>query len=144
MTEKNIRPDRTKQTKRTLSKDVSHMHRRYNMDMTYDAEVLKLNFGSRLAELRMKRNVSAREMSISMGHGAGYINSIENGHTLPSMVMLFEICEYLDVSPKEFFEFTDREPDKLFELRLAETYRGLGNDEKEMLRRIIELLKRKV
>ena len=109
MTEKNIRPDRTKQTKRTLAKDVSHMHRRYNMDMTYDAETLKVNFGMRLAELRLRRNVSAREMSISLGRGAGYINSIEGGHVLPSMVMLFEICDYLGVSPKEFFEFTEPE-----------------------------------
>ena len=48
-------------------------------------------------------------MSISLGRGAGYINSIEGGHVLPSMVMLFEICDYLGVSPKEFFEFTEPE-----------------------------------
>ena len=50
---------------------------------------------------------------------------------------------FFDAHPKEFFEFTDSEPDKLFELRLAETYRSLGSDEKELLRRIIELLRRK-
>ena len=27
---------------------------------------------------------------------------------MPSMVMMFEICDYLKVSPKEFFEFTEK------------------------------------
>ena len=126
-----------------VRKDNSGAVKMYNMDMTYDAETLKHNFASRLTELRMKRNVSAREMSISMGRGAGYINSIESGQILPSMVMMFEICDYLKVSPKEFFEFTEPEMNKLFELKLTDTYKGLGQDEKEILRRIIELLERR-
>ena len=93
--------------------------------------------------MRMKRNVSAREMSISLGRGAGYINSIESGHVLPSMVMLFEICDYLKVSPKEFFEFTEPDTNRLFELRLTDIYKSLGADEREILRRIVELLERR-
>ena len=88
--------------------------------------------------------MSAREMSISLGRGAGYINSIEGGHVLPSMVMLFEICDYLRVSPKEFFEFTEPEMNKLFELKLTDVYKNLGANEKEILRRIIEILERRV
>ena len=127
----------------TVREDSFSNAKMYNMDMTYDAETLKQYFGSRLTEIRMKRNVSAREMSISLGRGAGYINSIESGHVLPSMVMLFEICDYLGVSPKEFFEFTEPETDRLFELKLTDTYKGLGTDEKEIVRRIIELLERR-
>lgn len=119
------------------------MDKMYNVYMTYDAETLKRLIGSRLSELRIMRKVSAREMSISLGHGAGYINSIENGSSMPSLIMLFEICDYLKVSPKEFFDFTEPETGRLFELKLTEVYKSLGNDEKEILRRIIELLKRK-
>lgn len=143
MNKRDIRPDRAKDKIRTVRQDGFSTCKMYNMDMTYDAETLKTNFASRLTEMRMKRNVSAREMSISLGRGAGYINSIESGHVLPSMVMLFEICDYLKVSPKEFFEFTEPDTNRLFELRLTDIYKSLGADEREILRRIVELLERR-
>ena len=63
----------------------------------------KEQFALRLAKLRQAKGVSARDMSLSLGQSAGYINTIENGVSLPSMTMFFYICEYLDVSPAEFF-----------------------------------------
>lgn len=66
-------------------------------------------FGQRLAVLRTKKNVSAREMSLSLGQGPAYINNIENHRRLPSMTAFFYICEYLEITPQEFFndEITD-------------------------------------
>lgn len=61
-------------------------------------------FYKRLAELRMKKNVSARDMSLSIGQAAGYINSLENKNGFPSMQVFFYICEYLEVTPSEFFD----------------------------------------
>ena len=58
-------------------------------------------------ELRTAKGVSAREMSLSLGQAAGYINNIENSNNLPSMAMFFEICEYLEISPQEFFDYSD-------------------------------------
>ena len=58
----------------------------------------------RIAALRGKRNVSAREMSLSLGQNSSYINRIENKQTFPSMCVFFYICEYLEISPKEFFD----------------------------------------
>lgn len=57
----------------------------------------------RISELRYERGVSARDMSLSLGQSAGYINNIENKKTLPSLPMFLYICEYLNVSPVEFF-----------------------------------------
>ena len=34
-------------------------------------------FAKRLAQLRNQKGVSARDMSLSLGQGAGYINNIE-------------------------------------------------------------------
>ena len=76
-------------------------------------------FGSRLAKLRMSRNVSARDMSLSIGQSAGYINNIENGINFPSMAMFFYICEYLEISPKDFFDSGVENPIKLLELSAA-------------------------
>ncbi len=62
-------------------------------------------FIQRLTNLRLQKNISAREMSLSIGQCAGYINNIENGNNLPSMMGFFYICEYLKITPKEFFDY---------------------------------------
>lgn len=66
-------------------------------------------FGQRLAALRIKKGVSAREMSLSIGQGPAYINNIENHRRFPSMTVFFYICDYLEITPQEFFddELTD-------------------------------------
>ncbi len=61
-------------------------------------------FPNRVAELRSKKGVSARDMSLSLGQSESYINKIENRRTLPSMNGFFYICEYLGITPKEFFD----------------------------------------
>ena len=54
--------------------------------------LLEKQFVQRLAELRIQKGVSARDMSLSIGQSAGYINNIENGKNLPSMMSFFYIC----------------------------------------------------
>jgi len=73
-------------------------------------------FPERLAQLRTKKGVSARDMSLSLGQADNYINSIENRKMLPSMAAFFYICEYLCVSPREFFEEDNPYPTHLSEL----------------------------
>lgn len=70
-------------------------------------------FYKRLYQLRNQRGVSARDMSLSLGQNAGYINSIENGNSMPSMKMFFYICEYLNVTPCEFFDISVEKPEKI-------------------------------
>ncbi len=70
-------------------------------------------FALRLAQLREKKNVSAREMSLAIGQNAGYINNIELGKSLPSLSGLFYICDYLGVSVSEFFDLSMQNPPKL-------------------------------
>ena len=70
-------------------------------------------FAERLAQLRLIKGVSARDMSLSLGQSTGYINNIENKNNLPSMTAFFYICEYLNISPKDFFDFESENPEKL-------------------------------
>lgn len=70
----------------------------------------------RLTKLRMQKGVSAREMSLALGQNPSYINSVENGHAYPSMEGLFNICEYLNISPQEFFDDGVEQPERLREL----------------------------
>lgn len=70
-------------------------------------------FSLRLAQLRSQKGVSARDMSLSIGQNASYINNIENGKALPSMSGFFYICEYLNISPKDFFDTDSKAPEKI-------------------------------
>lgn len=76
----------------------------------------KEDFAKRLTELRINKGVSARDMSLSIGQSAGYINNIENGINLPSMMTFFYICEYLGIEPKDFFDMKSTNPTKANEL----------------------------
>lgn len=69
-------------------------------------------FIERLASLRIQKNVSAREMSLALGQNESYINRIENGKTFPSLQAFFYICEYLQISPRDFFDGDNPAPAK--------------------------------
>ncbi len=71
------------------------------------------DFAIRLSQLREKKGVSARDMSLSMGQNPGYINNIESGKALPSLTGFFYICEYLEITPGEFFDPVSTDPTRL-------------------------------
>ena len=70
-------------------------------------------FSERLASLRTAKGVSARDMSLSIGQSANYINKIENRKAYPSMQAFFYICEYLNISPGDFFDDGNAYPEQL-------------------------------
>ena len=74
------------------------------------------DFSLRLAKLRGEKGISAREMSLSIGQNPGYINNIENGKSMPSLSGIFFICEYLNITPKDFFDIDSSNPSKAKEL----------------------------
>lgn len=67
-------------------------------------------FVERIISLRNQKNVSAREMSLAIGQNGSYINRIENRQAFPSMQVFFYICEYFQISPKEFFDEENLNP----------------------------------
>ena len=70
--------------------------------------------GDRITELRIKKNISEYQMSLDLGKNKSYIQSISAGRSLPTMQNFLEICEYLEVTPAQFFD-TDLHNIPLFE-----------------------------
>lgn len=68
------------------------------------------------------------------------INNIENGVNYPSMTVFFYICDYLGISPKEFFDTETLNPSKANEL-LAEA-KGLSSEQLDHLIAIAKGLKK--
>ncbi len=97
-------------------------------------------FSLRLGQLREKMGVSARDMSLSMGQNPGYINNIESGKSMPSLSGLFYICEYLGITPSDFFDLDSSSPSKAREL--FEISKGLSSAQLESLITIAKGLKK--
>lgn len=58
----------------------------------------------RLDTLRLAKGVSERKMSLDIGRNTSYMYHISSGKSLPSMGEFLYICEYLGVTPHEFFD----------------------------------------
>ena len=97
-------------------------------------------FIKRLVDLRMNKGVSARDMSLSIGQSQSYINNIENGINLPSMTIFFYICEYLGITPKEFFDIEAKDPTK--ENELLNAVKGLDREQLDTLITLAKGLKK--
>ena len=97
-------------------------------------------FSLRLAKLREEKGVSAREMSLSIGQCESYINGVENGVNFPSMTVFFYICEYLNITPAEFFATENKNPAKVQEL--VETVKGLSDEQLDSLITLAKGLKK--
>ena len=93
-------------------------------------------FAHRLAQLREEKGVSAQDMSLSLGQSESYINKIENRRSMPSMPVFFYICDYLQVTPRDFFDDGMVSPTKT--QRLAQ---ALGKLPPEQAEHILQLVR---
>ena len=99
------------------------------------------DFALRLSRLREKKGVSARDMSLSIGQNPGYINNIATGKSNPSMECFYYICEYLNVSPSEFFDFESTNPFKLG--NIIEDMKKLSDSQLEIIANLVKDMAKK-
>ena len=81
----------------------------------------------RITKLRLNKNVSEYRMSLDLGHSDSYIRNITSGKVLPSMSEFLYICEYFNITPKEFFDQESKNPELINEL--VSISNGLSNDD---------------
>lgn len=105
--------------------------RTYRDEITYREE-----FSKRLYELRQKKGVSARDMSLSNGWAHNYVNSLESGKAFPSMLNFLYMCEYLGISPREFFDYGNVNP--YLDNELFEEIKRLDSSTQEHFLRLIK------
>ncbi len=67
----------------------------------------------RITELRLKKGVAEHRMSLDLGHSRSYMQGISSGRALPSMTEFLAICDYLEVTPKDFFDEGNANPSLL-------------------------------
>ena len=63
----------------------------------------KKKFGLNLAIARNRKNLSAYELSLRLGKDTTYISKIENGKSFPSVAVVYEILNILEIDANELF-----------------------------------------
>ena len=90
----------------------------------------------RITELRLKKNVAEHKMSLELGKSGSYIRGITNGTSLPSLKELFNIIEYFEISPAEFF--APLENSDSAHAKLCEKLRNLDEAELEKVSTFVD------
>ncbi len=91
----------------------------------------------RLTQIRMQKNISEYKMSLDLGHSKSYIQSISSGRAMPSMGEFLYMCEYLGVTPEQFFAEDIQNPVQLE--KALQTLKKLDSEDLEL---IIDLAER--
>ena len=65
----------------------------------------------RITQLRLRKGVSEYQMSYDLGHSRGYVYNISSGKALPPLKEFFAICDYFEITPKQFFDDSSPSPE---------------------------------
>ena len=106
-----------------------------------DFHMEEKDFSLRLAMLKTKKGVSARDMSLSIGQNPSYINGIKTGRNMPSLTGILYICEYLGITPSEFFDLESTNPAKL--KPIIEDMKKLSDEQLQAIATIVKDLANK-
>ncbi|MFQ9872827.1 MAG: helix-turn-helix domain-containing protein [Oscillospiraceae bacterium] len=91
----------------------------------------------RLEELVINAELSQSKISHDLGFNRNYIHTIISGKSLPTMSAFLQICDYLKISPEEFFHVED---DNILQ-RSIEEYNSLSEKSKLALKDVVRKLK---
>ena len=109
-----------------LSKEVLHMYEDFIRE--------------RITQLRLKKGVSEYQMSYDLGHSRGYVYSISSGKALPPLKEFFAICDYFEITPQQFFEENQKNPELI--QKAMEGMKQLSEDDLLILLGIINRLRK--
>lgn len=70
----------------------------------------------RITQLRLQRDISEYQLSLELGLSRGYVQALTSGRSMPSIKQLFNIMDYFDLKPAEFFREEDPDPPELREI----------------------------
>lgn len=98
-------------------------------------DTIKKNISKNIAKYREAANISQKELAKRLGVVPSRISNWETGANCPTIDILFEVCEILNVSINDIYGVY---PDSKFVLKYGEQdllkkYRGLDEHGKEMV-----------
>lgn len=95
----------------------------------------------RITQLRLLKGVSEYQMSFDLGHSRSYVNNISSGKSMPSVPELLAICEYFEISPRDFFD--ERHENPALTAKAIEEIEQMDDDDVLLILTLINRIKRK-
>lgn len=90
---------------------------------------------NRIAKLCAINGLNETEVSRSIGGNKSYLQAITSQKSFPSIRRLISLCEYFDITVKEFFSDEVLSPNRI---KLNRLLSELSEDDIELLNKIIE------
>lgn len=91
----------------------------------------------KITRLRLEKDISEYKLSLAIGKSKTYIQAVTSGKSLLSFDAFFDICDYFNLTPEEFFTQEPTDSARLRKLR-----RDLGNLSDEDLLLVENLVER--
>ncbi len=101
------------------------------------SEVLSMNVGKRIKELREKRNITVNRLANLAGISQSYLRDVELGNKNPTVETLSYFCDALDISLKDFFD----ENNSKINVFLISAISNLSDEQQMKLAEFIQTLK---
>ena len=105
--------------------------------LKYISEVLFMNVGERIKELREKRGLTVNKLANLAGISQSYLRDVELGNKNPTVETLSYFCDALEISLKEFFS----ENDSVVNPFLMSAINQLSNQQQLKLAEFLQTLK---
>lgn len=91
----------------------------------------------RITRLRLSKGVSEYKMSYDLGHSRSYVHNISSGKCLPTMSEFLVVCEYLGVTPTQFFDEGLEEP-----MLVSDTVKAIKDLDADSIKLVISIAKK--
>ena len=77
--------------------------------MAKNFKSLETIVGKHLKEIRVKKGLSQEDLSLETGLDRSYISMVERGKRNPTLVVIFRLCEILDIQPNTLIKNIEKE-----------------------------------
>lgn len=65
---------------------------------------------NRITELRLRKGILECQMRMEFWQNRSYSQAISSGRSMPSMKQLLNICAYFEITPLQFFDAQENNP----------------------------------
>lgn len=88
-----------------------------------------LSIGKKIREIRTSKKIKLIDLAASAQISKGLVSQIENGRTIPSLPVLFQIIKALEIDYPSFFEGIDNHSSNQIILKRKEEYSPIEKEE---------------
>ena len=96
---------------------------------------------NRIKELRIQKNLTQEELSLSSGLDTKYINKLENGRFSVRIETLSKILDTLNIDYFDFFEFSKTQNSKIMNELVSRLATFPVEEQENKIKAILQLLK---